>query len=197
MNARTEPFLPADLESTIARHIADVASLLRGICARTIAEAIELIHATRRAEGTVYAFGNGGSAATAMHLCNDLLATGARYSPALRVQCLAANISTFSALANDTGYENVFAGQLQNLGANDTVIAISASGNSENCVRAIERANALGAHSIGLIGFDGGRLAERCQLAIHVPRHDYLAVEDVHSVICHALARGLASGGLC
>jgi D-sedoheptulose 7-phosphate isomerase len=197
MNARTEPFLSVDLEATIARHIADVASLLRGVAAKAVAEAVELIHGTRQAEGTVYAFGNGGSAATAMHLCNDLLANGGRYSPPLRVQCLAANISTFSALANDTGYENVFAGQLQNLRASDTVLAISASGNSENCVRAVERANAIGASSIGLVGFDGGRLAARCRLAIHVPRHDYLAVEDVHSVIAHALARGLAREGLC
>jgi D-sedoheptulose 7-phosphate isomerase len=126
-----------------------------------------------------------------MHLCNDLLANGAGYPTPLRVQCLACNISTFSALANDTGYENVFVGQLRSLQSTDMVIAISASGNSENCVRAVVRANEVGATSIGLVGFDGGRLAATCDLSIHVPRHDYLAVEDVHSVVCHAIARAL------
>lgn len=183
-----------ELVPRIDAHIEDVATLLRAIAGEQVAEIVNLIHATRLEGGVVYAFGNGGSAATAMHLCNDLHANCARQSPPLRVQCLAANLSTLLALANDTGYENVFVGQLQSLAPEDTVIAISASGNSENCVRAVARARELGARSVGLVGFEGGRLAELCEHLIHVPRHDYLAVEDVHSVLCHAIARGLALG---
>jgi D-sedoheptulose 7-phosphate isomerase len=193
MQVLTTPTID-DVESAINRHILDVTDLLRNVAPCTVARAVELIHATRRAGGVVYACGNGGSAATAMHLCNDLLANGALHSMPLQVHCLTANISTFSALANDTGYENVFVGQLRSLGPDDTVIAISASGNSENCVRAVERARAVGAASIGLVGFEGGRLLMGCQLAIHIPRHDYLAVEDVHAVLCHAIARGLRQG---
>jgi D-sedoheptulose 7-phosphate isomerase len=193
MQALTTPTID-DVESAINRHILDVMDLLRNVAPSTVARAVELIHATRRAGGVVYACGNGGSAATAMHLCNDLLANGALHPIPLQVHCLTANISTFSALANDTGYENVFVGQLRSLGPDDTVIAISASGNSENCVRAVERARAVGAASIGLVGFEGGRLLTGCQLSIHIPRQDYLAVEDVHAVLCHAIARGLRQG---
>ncbi|PRQ04237.1 Phosphoheptose isomerase 1 [Enhygromyxa salina] len=179
------------LKTRIGAHIDDVASLLRALSPADVAPVVELIHETRREGGVVYVFGNGGSAATAMHFCNDLHANCADHNPPLRVQCLASNLSTLLALANDTGYENVFVGQLQSLAPEDTVIAISASGNSENCVRAVARARELGARSVGLVGFDGGRLAELCAQVIHIPRHDYLAVEDVHSVLCHAIARGL------
>lgn len=191
MQAPTPHSIPPTPADRITDHIADVARLLSNVAADGVAEIVELIHETRRADGVVYVFGNGGSAATAMHFCNDLHANCAMQRPPLRVSCLASNLSTLLALANDTGYENVFVGQLQSLAPEDTVIAISASGNSENCVRAVLRARELDARSVGLVGFDGGRLAELCDHVVHVARHDYLAVEDVHSVLCHAIARSL------
>ena len=193
MQALTTPPI-GEVESVVNRHILDVTNLLQFVSVNLVVRAVELIDATRRAEGVAYACGNGGSAATALHLCNDLLANGALHAPPLAVHCLTANMSTFSALANDTGYENVFVGQLRSLAPEDTLIAISASGNSENCVRAIARAREVGATSIALVGFDGGRMLTSADLAIHIPRHDYLAVEDVHAVLCHALARGLRGG---
>ena len=196
MQAPIEPGA-AEIESVVEQHHCDVAQLLGGVTARAVAEIVDRLHQTRRAGGIIYACGNGGSAATALHLCNDLFANGACWPTPLRVSCLSANISIFSALANDTGYENVFVKQLECLEGEDTVIAISASGNSENCVRALEHAASVGAGRVALVGFDGGRLADLAEHRVHVPRHDYLAVEDVHAVLCHAIARGLGRGAPC
>ena len=183
-----------DLESVITQHLHSVAALLARVPVGAVAAVARALDETRHAGGTAYLMGNGGSSATALHLANDLSATTARMGPVLRTVCLNGNMSTFSALANDTGYDNVFSGQLVALRPEDLVLAISASGNSANCVRAIERAASVGACTVGLLGFDGGRLAEHCDLIVHIPRHDYLAVEDAHSVVCHAIAHALAQG---
>ena len=183
-----------DLESAITQHMHSVVALLARVPVGAVAAVARALDETRHAGGTAYVMGNGGSSATALHLANDLSATTARLGPVLRTVCLNGNMSTFSALANDTGYDNVFAGQLAGLQPEDLVLAISASGNSVNCVRAIERAASVGARTVGLLGFDGGELGTRCALVVHVPRHDYLAVEDAHSVICHAIAHALAQG---
>ncbi|MEM7151672.1 MAG: SIS domain-containing protein [Myxococcota bacterium] len=183
-----------DLESVIDDHLRSVAELLARVPTDRVAATVHALDETRRRGGTAHLFGNGGSSTTALHLANDLSAVTARLPPVLRTHCLNGNMSTFSALANDTGYENVFAGQLTALEPRDVVLAISASGNSENCVRAIELARDRGARTVGLVGFDGGRLAAACDICVHVPQHDYLSVEDAHSVVCHAIAHAMAQG---
>lgn len=183
-----------DVASVIDEHLASVAALLAQVPVGAVTAAVQALDDTRCEEGTAYLMGNGGSSATALHLANDLTAATVRRDPVLRTHCLNGNMSTFSALANDTGYANVFAGQLVGLRPRDLVLVISASGNSENCVQAVIRARELGARTVGLLGFDGGRLAALCQVAVHVPRHDYLTVEDAHAVVCHAMARAMAPG---
>ncbi|HXA53361.1 MAG TPA: SIS domain-containing protein [Solirubrobacteraceae bacterium] len=139
-----------------------------------------------RAEGaTVFFCGNGGSAATASHFQNDL--TRWRTDP-MKVVSLTDNVAVITALANDYGYERIFVMQLEPLLAEgDVVIAISASGNSPNVVQAIEFANERKAVTVGLTGFDGGRLGELCEIHVHVPsaRGEYGPVEDAHMVLDH------------
>jgi len=97
-------------------------------------------------------------------------------------------VAVLTAIANDYGYEHVFAKQLEaQLSPGDVVVAISASGNSPNVLNAIEYANARGATTIGLTGFDGGRLAKMVRHAVHVPteRGEYGPVEDAHMVLDH------------
>jgi len=183
-----------DLPAVIDDHLRSVAELLSRVPVDAVVDAVRALDATRREGGVAYLMGNGGSSAMALHLANDLAAVTARMPPVLHTHCLVGNISTFSALANDTGYENVFVGQLVGLRPCDLVLAISSSGDSENCVRAVAHAQRVGARSVGLLGFDGGRLAGLCDVAVHVPRHDYLSVEDAHGVVCHAMARALSSG---
>jgi D-sedoheptulose 7-phosphate isomerase len=139
-----------------------------------------------RAEGaTVFFCGNGGSAATASHFQNDL--TRWRTDP-MKVVSLTDNVAVITALGNDYGYERIFVMQLEPLLAEgDVVVAISASGNSPNVVQAIEFANERKAVTVGLTGFDGGRLGELCEIHVHVPsaRGEYGPVEDAHMVLDH------------
>jgi D-sedoheptulose 7-phosphate isomerase len=93
-----------------------------------------------------------------------------------------------TAVANDAGYENVFVEQMRGIFHDgDILMAISASGNSENTLRAVQYANAKGGISIGLVGFDGGKMKSECQITLHIETQpgEYGPVEDVHHSICH------------
>jgi D-sedoheptulose 7-phosphate isomerase len=146
------------------------------------------LRSARDAGGTIYIAGNGGSAATATHWVNDLAkATRRSGRDPFRVIGLSDNISWFSAIANDEGYERVFAGQLENLARpGDVLVVISASGNSPNLVRAVEYAQSAGMTSIGFLGFDGGQLLRLVDEALWVqtPPGEYGLVESMHSVAC-------------
>jgi D-sedoheptulose 7-phosphate isomerase len=162
---------------------------LAQVFARIDREAIALFVAAlerARADGaTVFFCGNGGSAATASHFQNDL--TRWRTDP-MKVVSLTDNVAVITALGNDYGYDRIFVMQLEPLlSAGDVVVAISASGNSPNVVQAIEFANERGAVTVGLTGFDGGRLGELCEIHVHVPsaRGEYGPVEDAHMVLDH------------
>ena len=138
---------------------------------------------------TVFCVGNGGSAATASHLATDL-GWGTRIEGAARSRAISLtdNVPYLTAIANDAGYENSFVEQMRGLfQRGDILVAISASGNSENVLRAIRYANENGGVSIGLAGFDGGKMKSECQLCLHVETKagEYGPVEDVHHSICH------------
>jgi D-sedoheptulose 7-phosphate isomerase len=137
--------------------------------------------------------GNGGSASTASHFVADLAKnTRSDNLPNFRVHGLTDNMAILSAYANDEGYENVFAQQLASfVGPHDIVIAISASGNSENVLKGVELANHVKARTVGLTGFDGGKLGPLVDLHIHVPSKIIEQVEDLHLVIEHMVVKTL------
>jgi D-sedoheptulose 7-phosphate isomerase len=96
------------------------------------------------------------------------------------------NLSTLTAYANDVSYEDVFVEQLRNfLRPGDLVVGISGSGNSLNVLKAITCANSLGAHTVGLCGFDGGKLAAMVKTPVLAPVHDMQKAEDVHMILLH------------
>lgn len=140
---------------------------------------------------TVYIIGNGGSAATASHMVNDFgIGLQRRNKLNISVVSLADNLATCTAIANDTGYENIFYLQLKDkLKPNDVIIAISCSGNSPNIMKAVEYAKELGSTIVGLSGFDGGDLREISTIKIHAQtdKNAYGLVEDAHMVINHLL----------
>jgi D-sedoheptulose 7-phosphate isomerase len=142
---------------------------------------------------TVFTCGNGGSATTASHMAADLGKNSAiDGKPRLRVIGLSDNMSWFSALGNDLGYENVFVEQLANfLQPGDVLIAISASGNSPNVVKAAEYARANGGKVIGLVGFKGGKLKDLSDVAVHIQIDDYGPVEDSHLMLDHIFVEAL------
>ena len=163
-------------------------------------EAVErtatVITAARESGRALYIMGNGGSAATAAHLVNDLVA-GAYIEgvPPFRAFSLSDNPATVTALANDSGYENIFAHQLKvQLMPGDVVLALSVSGNSPNIVRALEYARGQGNATIGLCGFDGGVIPDWCDIIIHAATtpDEYGPVEDVFSIVAHILSGYMA-----
>jgi phosphoheptose isomerase len=155
--------------------------------------ATDMLATAINAGRTVFACGNGGSAAIANHLACDCLKgiqTGTRLRP--RVVSLAATIELITAIANDIAYAEVFVYQLRSLAQpGDVLITISASGNSENIVRAIDWARDHGIGSIALTGFDGGRSAGLADVNLHVRAANYGIVEDVHQSLMHVMAQYL------
>lgn len=137
----------------------------------------------------VFVMGNGGSAATASHLATDLGKTAAAPGrPPVRCISLADNVPFITAIGNDLSFDEVFSRQLENLlGPGDLVILVSGSGNSRNLVKAARLANARGALTVGLLGFDGGKLRSMVRIALVVPSDQYGVIEDLHMGIGHIL----------
>lgn len=154
---------------------------------------INVLHSTRISGSQVFIMGNGGSAATALHMACDLgKNTVVPGLPRLRVMSLTDNMALFSAHANDNSYENVFAEQLDNfVRAGDVAIAISASGNSPNVLNGIARARSLGAVTIGWCGNDGGKLAGLVDIPVIVPNSCTEQIEDVHLIMEHIVTVAL------
>lgn len=156
---------------------------------KSIEALIELLLKTRENGNNIYIMGNGGSAATASHFTCDFN-KGLSYKRDIRFKmiCLNDNIATMLAYSNDLGYENVFVEQLKNfLKKDDVVIGISGSGNSKNILKAVEYANGLGANTVGITGFDGGKLKDMVNVSIHADINNMQVAEDVHMMICHML----------
>lgn len=178
-----------DAFRAVARgYLASLTTELERLDVDSLMRIVGRLRTARDAGAMVFIAGNGGSAATATHWVNDLgKATRRSGRRPFRVIGLADNISWFSALANDEGYDRVFAGQLENLASpGDVLLLISASGNSPNLVRAVEHAREAGITSIALLGFDGGRLLTLVDEAFWVPTPHgaYGLVESIHSVAC-------------
>jgi D-sedoheptulose 7-phosphate isomerase len=137
----------------------------------------------------VFIAGNGGSAATASHLCEDLAKCTLRDFEAqkrLKVLSLTDNTSWLMAIANDLDYTRVFVEQLKNLASpEDLLIAISGSGNSPNILKAVEWANTNGLATVGVTGFSGGRLRALAQHGLHVAIDDMGIVESIHLTLFH------------
>jgi D-sedoheptulose 7-phosphate isomerase len=140
---------------------------------------------------TIYVAGNGGSAATASHYQVDF-GFFVRYfkKKRIKVRSLTDHSPLITAIGKDNAFEEIFTQQMQDhFNPGDLLITISASGNSMNLVRAASYAQDLGGTSIGLVGFDGGKLKDACSICLFTPnpKGDYGPIEDLHMMICHML----------
>src|ERR1700739_1677234 len=140
----------------------------------------------------VYLFGNGGSASLASHFACDL-GKGTAYcngGKRFRVLALTDNIPTMTAWANDASYEDVFSEQLRNFSQPQEVrFAISGSGNSKNILKALQVAREAGARTIGISGFQGGKMRSLCDICLVVPSDNMQIIEDLHLAMAHAIFR--------
>lgn len=136
---------------------------------------------------TVYLCGNGGSAANAIHLANDLLyGAGVGHGAGLKVEALSANPAVLTCLANDLGYENIYAEQLRvKAVAGDVLIVLSGSGNSPNVVKALEVGAGKGMTTFAILGYSGGACKALAEHAIHFPIDDMQIAEDLQLVVGH------------
>ena len=151
----------------------------------------QIVNALDNTKGRIYIIGNGGSAATASHMVNDLGAgLRRREVKYFDVESLNDNTPVCTAIANDIGYENIFYMQLKGrLKPEDMLIAISCSGDSPNIIKAVEYAKERKATVVGLTGFDGGKLKELSEINFHVqtPKGQYGIVEDAHMILNHII----------
>jgi D-sedoheptulose 7-phosphate isomerase len=151
----------------------------------------ELFLRVQREGRQVFFLGNGGSASTASHMAVDFSkGTCVQGQPRLRAISLTDNVGLITAWANDVSYDSVFEGQLENLlDPKDVVVAISASGNSLNVLRAVEFARKREATTIGLIGFGGGKLKGLVDIDLTVSSQNYGQIEDFHLSVNHILSQ--------
>ena len=160
-------------------------------CAPDIAAAADLISRSLRDGGKVLFCGNGGSAGDAQHLATEFVSTLTlgRRRPAIPAIALTTDTSLLTAVANDFGFEEIFARQVEALGrAGDVLVGISTSGNSRNVVRAFEQASSLRVSRVSLTGRRGGALAPAADLAIRVPSDETSHIQELHIAIGQLIA---------
>ena len=143
---------------------------------------------TLRTGGKILFCGNGGSAADSQHLAAELTGRFINERRPLAAMALSTDTSALTCISNDYAFEEVFARQVTALGRQeDLLIGISTSGNSRNIIRAIEEANKLGIHTVGLLGREGGKLSSICKHSIVVPSQVTARIQECHILIGHTL----------
>jgi D-sedoheptulose 7-phosphate isomerase len=145
----------------------------------------------------VYICGNGGSAGNAIHLANDFnYGIDKGGGMGLRIEALPANAAVVTCIANDEGYENIFAQQLAvKADPRDVLIVLSGSGNSPNILRALETGNKLDMRTFAILGFTGGKAKALAQVPLHFEVNDMQVSEDLQVIVGHILMQELYSRG--
>lgn len=170
------------------KHLNDI---LLNLEVNDIDNVVKCFLTARKNKNTIFFAGNGGSAATASHFAQDLGEVGRKSNkPGFKTLSLTDNVSLISAIGNDYGYDKIFTVQMVEMfNAGDVLVAISASGNSPNIINAVEFAKKTGGKTIGLIGFDGGKMKNLCDHFVHVKTNsgEYGPVEDVHLIMDHLI----------
>ena len=181
--------------SVVNRYLSELETVIHNLSRDDLDVVVDALMVAWREDRQIFIIGNGGSAATASHMMNDInkltIANGKRR---FRGIALTDNIPLITAWGNDVAYEDVFAEQLRNLmRPSDVLIAISTSGNSPNVVQAVHVArNEFEAQVIGITGDAGGRLAEMVNLLVRIPSPHQGQQEDGHLIVNHVLCSALA-----
>ena len=144
----------------------------------------------RSRSSTIFFIGNGGSAATASHFANDLAFGTNDYKNPFKVMSITDNVPVMTAIGNDYGYDEIFIRQLKVYSKkNDVLVGISASGNSENLINSFMYASSIGMETVGITGFDGGKLKKIANISVHFPTNqkEYGPAEDMHMILDHLI----------
>jgi len=175
-----------DLEKALHQHQAVMAGLLE--LQVPVNKAIDAMRECFANGGTIYACGNGGSASDAQHFAAELTGRFEKTRRGYPAVALTTDTSALTAIANDFGFDRIFARQLESLGRKgDVVILISTSGNSSNLMETCRQAQAQGITTIGLLGRDGGELAKVVDVALVVPGQRTSRIQEAHIFLLHHL----------
>jgi D-sedoheptulose 7-phosphate isomerase len=168
--------------------------VLKSIDRNAIGKFTKTLLDARERGASIFFIGNGGSASTASHFANDIAVGTNSYAKPFRAISLTDNQAIITAIGNDFGFDEIFSRQLQLLGKQgDIVVAISASGNSKNLLKAFEYANENGIKTVAITGFSGGAMKEMADEGIHVPTgsKEYGPAEDAHMILDHLIGNYL------
>ena len=177
----------SDTQEFIQNYFKYNSSIMETLDYSALEKFINVILDSRKNNQTIFFVGNGGSASTATHFVNDITLGSRQFEDPFRCISLCDNQACITAIGNDDGYENIFLQQLQTLFKDgDILVAISASGNSQNLLNAADWIKSKNGYLVGLTSFDGGALKEASDLNIHVPaeKGEYGPAEDIHMMIC-------------
>ena len=179
---------------SIENYLDELEVVVRRLSRAAVGEVVEALLESWRERRMIFLIGNGGSAATASHMMNDLnKATIVPGMPRFRALALTDNVPLLTALGNDLTYEDVFVEPLKNLlKPKDMLIAMSASGNSPNIVKAVQYAQSVGARVIGFCGQPGGKLGQLADIKVVIPSDRIGHQEDGHLILNHAITATLA-----
>lgn len=170
------------------RDLSETAARAADALAGQIAEATELTRHCLKGGGTLFFAGNGGSAADAQHIATEYTIRYLRTRRALRAVALTTDTSALTAAGNDYSFDEIFSRQVEALGrAGDLLFVHTTSGNSPNCLRAIEAAKALGMKTVALTAKDGGKVKGMADLTIIVPTSRTDRAQELHLAIQHAI----------
>ncbi|HET7770155.1 MAG TPA: SIS domain-containing protein [Chloroflexota bacterium] len=177
----------------IATYVDELRAALAQTLSQDLDRAVDLIRDARTRDATLYFCGNGGAASTASHFACDLgKNTGHPAKGRFRTIALVDNLPAVTAWGNDNGYDQIFVEQARTLmRRGDVLVAISGSGNSPNVLLAADYARSLGCPVIGLIGFQGGKLKEKCDVALIVPGRTIEQAEDGQLILNHAICTAI------
>lgn len=153
-----------------------------------ILEAARAIADAFKAGGKVLLFGNGGSAADAQHIAAEIIGRYKQDRPGYAALALTTDTSALTAIANDCGFEQVFARQVEGLGRRgDVLLALSTSGRSPNILAALRKARELGLVTIGFTGLKGETMAALCDHLLVSPSDDTPVVQQIHLAVAHGI----------
>ena len=187
------------LEKYAREYFAEEIKSVQGLDLKKVEQIVAAMIKAYSEDKQIFLFGNGGSASTASHFACDLgKGTISGCEPwdkgvlkgkkRFRVVCLSDNIPLMTAWANDTSYADIFSEQLEGLvNRGDVVIGISGSGNSPNVLNAIKLANSKGAATVGMTGYEGGKLKDLAKICLVVPSNSMRKIEDIHLMLQHMI----------
>ncbi len=163
--------------------------------AKQVSSAIQVQLEALKQGNKILIAGNGGSAADAQHFAGELVGRFLKERKGLGAVALSTDTSILTSIGNDYGYEEIFARQVEALGRpGDVLIGISTSGNSENIIRAVKKAQELGLTTICLTGMDGGKLKELCDYDITVPLEETPRIQEFHTMTVHMMCELVEEG---